>query len=496
MTTVVDSSMPDAELTDRQIPPAAQALEARPEAPETPEAPEALAGRGRWVALAVVSAATALDVAGFAVANTAMPDIGRALSMGPSALSWIMTAYALAFGGFLLLGGRAADVLGRRRILLAGLAVFGAGSALAALAPTSGLLIGGRALQGLGAALSGPPALAMIAAIFPDARERAKAMGIYVAISASSFSGALIFGGLMTSAAGWRSAFVALLAIAATATAVGARVLPAGGDRSPGSLDLPGAALITTGLMALVYGVSRAEHAGFASAGVLLPVGAALVLLTGFVVRERTAADPLLPLGLLRVRTVRAATVAGFVFYATMVGLLFFAPLYLQGLRGWSPIESGLAVAPMGVTVAATTSVSARLLERLGQRATLVLGLLAMAAGLVTWQLVGLHTGYFTVMLPAIVVQSFGQTLAYTAMMSAALSGVDPERHGVAGAVNITAQQVGSGLGTAVLAAVAATAGGTGAAGVLAGYHAGMATAVGIGLAGAVLAAVMLRPAR
>ncbi|OIV36102.1 hypothetical protein BIV57_18200 [Mangrovactinospora gilvigrisea] len=444
------------------------------------------------MALAVVSAASALDTAGFAVANTAMPEIGRQLGMGAAALPWIMTVYALAFGGFLLFGGRAADVLGRRRMLLAGLLVFAGGSALAAAAPTAGLLIGGRALQGLGAALSGPPALALIASIFPEGRERARAMGIYVAISASSFAGALVFGGLLTSAAGWRATFVALLAVAALATVVGARVLPSGGARTRGSLDIPGAALITAGLMALVYGVTQAEGAGFAAPAVLLPLAAAVLLLAGFVVRERTAAQPLMPPALLRVRTVRAATVAGVLFYATMVGLLFFAPLYLQGLRGWSPIESGLAVAPMGVTVAATTGLSARILGRLGRRGTLVLGFTTMALGLGGWLLVGLHTPYPAVMLPAIVVQSFGQTLAYTAMMDAALAGVPGERHGVAGAVNITAQQIGSGLGTAILALVAASAGTAGRAGTLAGYHAGTATAIGFGVAAAVLVPLLL----
>ncbi|MFI0718407.1 MFS transporter [Streptomyces sp. NPDC021224] len=451
------------------------------------------AGRARWVALAVVSAVNALDSAGFAIANTALPDLDRSLRMGPALLPWVMTAYALAFAGFLLFGGRAADVLGRRRMLLGGVAVYAAGAAVAAFAPAGGVLVAGRALQGVGAALSGPPALALVAAIFTDTRERARAMGVFVAISASSFAGALVVGGVLTSAAGWRTPFLALLAVAATVGLVGTKVLPRDTARTPGGLDLPGAALITAGLMALVYGVSQAEHASFGSVPVLGPVAAAAALLAAFVVRERLAAEPLLPLGLLRLRTVRAATVSGVVFYTTMVGLLFFAPLYLQGVRGYSPLLSGLAVAPMGLTVAASTPVAAAAVSRLGQRRTLATGFTVMAAGLAAWTLIGTGTGYFTVLLPGLVVMSFGQTLAYTAMMSAALTGVEPARHGVAGAVNITAQQIGSGLGTAVLATVAAAATGPGTAGLIHGYRAGVATAAAIGLLGALAAVALLR---
>ncbi|MGW0661567.1 MFS transporter [Streptodolium elevatio] len=449
--------------------------------------------RARWVALAVVSAVNALDSAGFAVANTALPDIDRSLGLGPTLVPWVMTVYALTFAGFLLFGGRAADVLGRRRMLLAGVTVYAAGAAASAFAPTGAVLITGRGLQGVGAALSGPPALALIASIFTDARERATAMGIYVAVSASSFSAALVFGGVMTSAAGWRAPFLALLVIASVVAVVGAKVLPHDAERTRGSLDIPGATLITGGLMALVYGVGQAEHASFTAAKVLVPVAVALVLLVGFVAREHLAAQPLLPLGLLRIPTVRAATVSGVVFYTTLVGMLFFAPLYLQGVRGYSPLMSGLAIAPMGATVAATTAVAAGLIARIGQRATLALGFTVMAGGLSTWLLMGTDTNYFTVLLPGLVVMSFGQTLAFAAMMSAALTGVDAERHGVAGAVNITAQQIGSGLGTAVLATVAAAATGPGTAGLVDGYRAGIATAAAIGLLGALSALVLLR---
>ncbi|NUU20825.1 MAG: MFS transporter [Streptomycetaceae bacterium] len=493
----VDLAMPETELTKSEIAietPAKSTDIAKTSVSEDAAAPRA--PRSRWIALAVVSAVNALDAAGFAIANTALPDIDHSLGMGASLLPWVMTVYALTFAGFLLFGGRAADVLGRRRMLLGGVGLYAAGAAVAAFAPTGTVLIGGRALQGIGAALSGPPALALIASIFTDTRERAKAMGIYVAISASSFAGALVVGGVLTSAAGWRAPFFALLVLSASVTLVGAKVLPQDTERTRGSLDLPGAALITAGLIALVYGVSQAEHASFASAQVLAPVAVAAVLLAGFVVREHLAAEPLLPLGLMRVRTVRAATVSGVVFYTTMVGLLFFAPLYLQGVRGYSPLMSGLAVAPMGLTVAASTSVAARMVTRLGHRFTLVTGFTIMAAGLATWLLIGDDTNYFTVLLPGIVVMSFGQTLAFAAMMSAALTGVESERHGVAGAVNITAQQIGSGLGTAVLASVAAVASGAGSAGLIDGYRAGIATAAAIGLFGALAGGVLLRRGR
>jgi MFS family permease len=261
----------------------------------------------RWAALVVLAAAIGIDVMGVAVVNTALPQIGAQLGLSPGSLPWVMTIYAVAFAGFLLLGGRAADVLGRRRVFLAGIALYAAGSLGAALVPVSEVLLGARLLQGIGAATSGPAALALIPQVVTDESERGKAMSVYTAVGASSFAGGLVLGGVLTQVAGWRSVFTVLAVVSVLVIIAAPFVLPRGHAGHGLSLDLPGGFLVAAGLIALVVGVSSVETSGLLSARALVPTLAGLVLLSGFVVRKRTARQPLLPLSIFTGAAVRAA---------------------------------------------------------------------------------------------------------------------------------------------------------------------------------------------
>ncbi|MFK0250419.1 MFS transporter [Amycolatopsis azurea] len=442
----------------------------------------------------MLSATISLDVMGVAVVNTALPQIGAEFGMERTVLSWVMTAYAVAFAGLLLLGGRAADVLGRRRMFIAGVALYGLASVAAAVTPTAALLLLARLLQGAGAALSGPAALALIPEVFTDDRERTRAMGVYAAVGATSFAGGLALGGVLTDLAGWRVVFAVLAPIAVLVVAVAPRLLPAATTKARrANLDLPGAVLVSTGLVLLVFGVSQAEHAGVTAPLFVLPVLAGLALLGGFVWHERTAAQPLLPLSLLSGAPVKAATYAGVAFFTSVNGLLFLASLYMQDVLGYSPLTAGLAILPMGIVVTFSAQVAARLLPRTGSRPLLAGGLTLIAAGIGAWLGIGTDSDYYSGLLPGIVVMSVGQGLAFPAMTTAALTGVPTSRHGVASAVNITAQQVGSSLGVTVIASIAAAATTTGLDGQLAGYHAGIIAAGTVGLLGAAAAAIILR---
>jgi EmrB/QacA subfamily drug resistance transporter len=450
------------------------------------------AARSPWLALVVLASAQAIDVMGIAVVNTALPAIGRDLGLTGGGLSWVMTIYAVAFAGFLLFGGRAADVFGRRNVFLAGIAAFGLGSALATFAASGELLLAARALQGLGAAISGPAALALVPTIFHDPAERTRALGIFGSVGAASFAGALVLGGALTEAVGWRSIFVVLVPAASIVLVAGRLILPATSDHQRG-LDLPGAVLVTTGLMTAIYGISQTEHHELVSSAVLVPLALSAVLLTGFAVREHTAKRAMLPLSLFGVSGVRAATLAAVLFYLMVGGLIFVVPVYTQGVLGYTALQSGLAVVPMGVIVFVTCQLAGRVVVRFGVRTVLTIGLVLIVAGVSTWLFIGPDTPYVTGLLPGIATMSVGQGLAYTAMMSAALQGVDSTRHGVAGALNITAQQVGNAVGIALVAAVASRLGGTNVADQLAGLHAGLAIVAIAGLLGAATIAVMLR---
>ncbi|MFE0107448.1 MFS transporter [Streptomyces sp. NPDC059009] len=441
--------------------------------------------RRRW-ALVLLAAALALDVSGVAVINSALPSIGDEFNVSESSLQWTMTAYATAFAGCLLLGGRCADVLGRRKIFAMGIALFALASLGAALAPNLAVLIVARAVQGVGAALSGPASLALLSQIFPEGPARNKAVAVYSATGAASFSGGLVIGGVLTDFIGWRSVFALSVVIGAVVLCAVRALLPAG-QRLRQPLDLPGAVLVTAGLGLIVYGVTRGSDIGWTATETVLALALAVVCLIAFVVREKRHSDPLLPLNIFGSSPVRAATLTAAVYYTGVLGLLFFAPLYMQGTLGYSPLESSVAVVPMGVIVAISAQITGRFMTPARYKALMVASLLLIGVGDALWARTDAGSSYWTDMLPGLILMSIGQGVGIGAMTTATLSGLPQHQHGVAGAVQVTAQQLGSSIGVAVLVAVAA-----GASSQLAGAHAAYLT-IGALCVVAALAVVLMR---
>ncbi|MFF2118729.1 MFS transporter [Kitasatospora sp. NPDC058184] len=430
------------------------------------------------LALGVLAGAFALDVSGLGVLNAALPSVGERFDLGETTLQWVMTAYAVTFAGFLLVGGRLADVLGRRRVFEVGVALFTVSALVGAVAPNTVTLLGARAVQGIGAALSGPAALGLLTALFPVGPARNRAISVYTAVGAVSFSGGVLLGGVLTQFFGWRSVlwFSVLIGVGVlAATRVG---LPDGAGHR-GRLDLPGAITGTLGLTLLVVGVSSS---GATAWTVLAAAAVSLVL---FVVREHRTADPVLPLGLFRIASVRDASLSAFLQYTGSIGMLFFAPLYLQGMLHYSPSESGLALVPMSLAVFLTANfVTGRLLATYSPRTLMAVGLVLIGVGTGLWLGTPQDGNYVLHVLPGLVVSGIGQGLNFPSMTTAGLSGVPEQQHAVAGAVNVVTQQIGASAGVAVMVLVAGTSSDQ-----LGGYHlAYVAAAVACVLGAAVIA--------
>ncbi|KAB2344481.1 MFS transporter [Actinomadura rudentiformis] len=456
------------------------------------EGPPGAVTRRTWLALVVLAAGLAIDTGSVAVVNSALPVIGQRFAMDDALLQWTITLYAATFAGFLLFGGRAADVLGRRFVFALGMGIFTACAAAAAVAPSAEVLVVARAGQGLGAALSGPASLALVTQLFPEGPLRNRALAVYTSVGASSFSGGLVLGGVLTDAFGWRSVFAVLTATSLGVLLMVHGVLPRGTSLAQG-MDLQGAVLATLGLVSAVYGVGNASTNGWNDVRTWAPLAAAIVLLGGFALWEQRASEPLLPWTIFRSAPVRAATLAAVTFFTPVLGLLFFAPLYMQGMLGYSPLESGLAIVPMGLIVMVSANVAGRVLTRVGQRPLIVSGLLLIAAGVgALWTRTPVEGAYLPHVLPGIAVMSVGQGLAFAALTAASLTDVPLERHGVAGALNVTAQQLGGSLGVAALVTVSQAADTTAnAAGVLDGYHAAYLAGAAVAVIGALVIALL-----
>ncbi|MFH0241438.1 MFS transporter [Streptomyces sp. HK10] len=436
------------------------------------------------LALGVLAGALALDVSGLGVLNAALPSVGARFDLDDTTLQWVMIAYAVTFAGFLLVGGRLADVFGHRRVFEFGVALFAVAALAGAVAPDAWVLFGARAVQGVGAALSGPAALALLAEVFPAGPARNRALSVYAAVGAASFSGGVLLGGVLTQLLGWRSVLWFSVVVGAAVLAMTRAGLPGSTGRG-GRLDLPGAFLGTIGLTLLVVGASTSGALAWGS------FCAAVLFLLLFVVHERRTADPVLPLGLFRITSVRAASLAAFLQYTASVGMLFFAPLYLQGMLEYSPLESGLALVPMSAGVFLTANfVTGRLLAKYTPRTLMVVGLVLIGGGTALWMSTPHQGSYLLHVLPGLVISGIGQGLNFPSMTSAALTGVEPERHAVAGAVNVVTQQIGASVGVAVMVLVAATSDDE-----LTGYHlAYLAAGIGCALGAVVIAMAGRRP--
>jgi len=410
----------------------------------------------RWWALAVLAAATLMVVLDTSIINLALPKAQAALGMSDATRGWVVTAYTLAFGGLLLLGGRVADLMGRRRVFLVGLVGlvgFAAASALGGLAPTAGVLFAARALQGVFAALLAPAALSLVSVTFVEDRERAKAFAVYGAVAGGGGAFGLILGGLLTEYTSWRWCLFVNVPIAVVAVVAAVRTIPdVAPEPGPHRYDVPGAVTVTAGSLALVYGLTRAgQGTGWLAPGTLSLLAAAAVLLVAFVVVETRSTNPLLPLRVVLDRVRGGSFTASALISAGMFAMFLFLAYYLQLDLGLSPVPAGAAILPFSLGLIATAYATSALLPRYGPRRLLVGG--ALAATVAMGWLAALQTssGYTLGVLPAMTVMGAGLGLVFVPLSSVALTGVRPSDAGVASALLNATQQIGGAVGVALL---------------------------------------------
>jgi EmrB/QacA subfamily drug resistance transporter len=424
-------------------------------------------------ALLLLCLAQFLLVLDVAIVNVALPSISADLEFPAEDLQLVATAYTLTFGGLLLLGGRAADLLGRRTVFVAGLSLFTGASLACGLAPSPGALVAARAAQGVGGALVSPAALSLLTTLFAEGPARNRALAVWSALAAGGGAAGLLLGGVLTDLAGWRWVFFVHVPVGVAVVVAALRLLPAG-ERQHGRVDMAGAVAGTAGLMALVYGLSG-------GGAVLLLVGA--VLLAAFVAIERRAAEPLVPFSLFGLRSLVGANLATFFLSAVILGANFFLTLYFQGVRGYSPLVTGLAFLPLTVASALASGVAARLVGRLGARTLLLAGMAALAAGSLLLSRLSPAGSVLVVVLPGMLLVAVGLGVGFTVGTLAATAGVEARQQGAASGVFNTSQQVGAGIGLAVLAAVAGADG----------FRVAFLAMAGCALAGALAVAALIR---
>jgi EmrB/QacA subfamily drug resistance transporter len=415
---------------------------------------ERLSGRA-WGMLLVLCGALFLDAMDVSMIGVALPSIREDLGLSTSSLQWVVSAYVLGYGGFLLLGGRAADLLGRRRVFLISLGVFVVASALGGLVDDGSLLIATRFIKGVSAAFTAPAGLSIITTSFAEGPVRNKAIAIYTATGATGFSLGLVFGGFLTEI-GWRWVFFLPVPIALVTLLAGLRLVPADVHlpRPSRSFDLAGAVTLTAAMLLLVFTVVEAPEAGWGSPRTLASFAAVATILAAFVTIERRTAAPLVRLGILRSWALVQANLGAMMLVGGWFGFQFIATLYMQQLRGWSPIETGLAIFPGGLLVAVLAPRIAPLVMRFGVRRLVTAGLASTAIGYALFLPIGLDSGYAAAILPTMLFAGFGFALAYGPLNIAATNGIAPEEQGLASGLVNTSFQFGGALVLAVVAAV------------------------------------------
>ncbi|WP_116109495.1 MFS transporter [Amycolatopsis ruanii] len=453
----------------------------------------------KWLALAVVGLAQLLVIIDTTIVNIALPTAQADLGMSDVARQWTISAYTLAFGGLLLLGGRLADRLGRKNTLIVGALGFAAASALGGMASGPGLLIAARAAQGVFAALLAPSTLSLLTITFTEAKERAKAFGIFSAIMMSGGALGLVAGGALAEYASWRWCLYVNLPIAVAAAVAGWFVLPKVPGHRSTRLDWFSAVLGSAGIAGLVYGLSEAAGRGWGSAVVLGTLAAAVVLLAGFVFRQARVGNPLLPLHVVADRTRSSGFLTIAIAAFGMFGMFLFVTYQLQAIMGFGALGAGLAFLPfLAANVTVSTLLTRRLIPRTGPRPLLVIGLLLMAAGLAGLTQLSVDTSYWSLILPVTLVLGAGAGLAMPTVMNIATAGVEPADSGVASAFITTSQQVGASIGTASLNTIAASATASAAglalpAATVHGYAVANGWAAGIVALGAIAVGVLVR---
>uniref|UniRef100_UPI001EF54200 MFS transporter n=1 Tax=Frankia sp. CiP3 TaxID=2880971 RepID=UPI001EF54200 len=412
----------------------------------------------RWLALGIIAVAQLMVVLDASIVNIAMPKAQSDLHISTADRQWIITAYTLAFGGLLLLGGRVADFAGRKRALIVGLLGFALASALGGIAPNAGLLFAARALQGVFGALLAPAALSLITVTFTETRERARAFGVYGAIAGGGAALGLILGGLLTEFVSWRWCLLVNVPIALATAAAAVPIVRESKAEGKAHYDIPGAITVSAGLVSLVYGFTKAAQDGWGAAVTLVFLGAAAVLLVVFVLIETRSAAPLLPLRVPLERNRGASFLSSLLIGGGVFAMFLFLTFYFQVSLGYSALRAGFAFLPFSGGIIVSAGLVSQLLPRTGPKIPMVAGTVLSASGLLVLTQIGLDTSYVSHVLPGELLISVGLGLVFVPMSSLALVGVEPHDAGVASALVNATQQIGGSLGTALLNTVFATA--------------------------------------
>jgi EmrB/QacA subfamily drug resistance transporter len=418
---------------------------------------ETTTDRKRWMALYVLCVGMLMIVLDATIVNVALPSIQDDLGFSQSNLAWVVNAYLIAFGGLLLLAGRLGDLIGQRRVFLIGLAIFTAASLLCAVAQSQGVLIGARFVQGVGGALTSAVILGMIVTMFPEPREQAKAIGVYTFVAVAGGSIGLIVGGVLTEAINWHWIFFVNLPIGVATGLFALRLVEGGeGIGLREGADIPGAVLLTAGLMLGVYTILEVEQQGWGSTQTIALGAAAIALLAAFVARQARIANPLMPLRLFRSRNVSGANLVQAFLVVGMFGMFFLGALYMQRILGYGALEVGLAYLPVTLVMGTMSfRFSARLNLRYGPKATLIPSMVAIGAGMLLFARTPVDASYVVDLLPPMILFGLGAGLAFPSLMTLAMSGATPSDSGLASGLVNTSVQVGGAIGLAVLATFA-----------------------------------------
>ncbi len=412
----------------------------------------------KWFGLALLSAVQFMVVLDVAIVNVALPSIQTDLSFSQANLQWVISAYALVFGGFLLLGGRTADILGRRRVFVAGILVFTLGSLLCGLAWSETSLIASRALQGLGAAAISPAALSILMTSFKEGRDRNIALGVWGAVGGFGAAAGVLLGGVLTDSLSWEWIFFVNIPVGLLALALIPVLLSESRDSRVRSFDTLGAALITAGLSTLVLAITQGNEWGWGAARTLATFAVGAALLGGFVRRENRVAEPLMRFGILRTRTVLGANVAGFILGTALFSMFLMLTLYMQEVLGYSAMKTGFAYLAVAGTSIIWANVAAALVGRVGVRPLIATGMALLAVGLLWFTRIDVGDSYATALLPGFLVVALGMALCFVPISVAALAGVRQEEAGLASGLINTSQQIGGAVGIALLSSIAISA--------------------------------------
>jgi len=456
------------------------------------------AHRNPWLVLVLVCMAQFMVILDATIVNVALPSIQVDLGISEADLQWIVNAYTLTFGGFLLLGGRAGDLIGRKLVFLTGVVVFTAASLANGLAPNSEALIIFRGVQGLGAALIAPAALSIITTTFAEGKERTKAMGVWAAIAVGGGAVGLVLGGMLVEWLSWPWIFFVNVPVGIAVFAAAWKYVPESKDEhAHKSFDLAGAITVTSGLIALVYGIVKAQEKGWASAHTFGFFAVAVVLLGAFLVIESRSQEPLVRLSIFRVPTVRAANVTMFLVAAGLFAMFFFNTLYLQRVLGYSPLQAGIAFLPFTAGIIVSAGLASTFAPRIGVRPVAAVGMLLTAGGLLLLTQLPVDGSYLANVLPSILLSSLGMGAVFMPLTLVATTGLKNEDQGLASGLFNTSQQIGGALGLAILSTIAtsktASAGGTSTEALVVGFHWAFGVGAVIMLAALVVMLSLLR---